>query len=101
MNRPILISRGTQTCALGSAIAGAVVAGKKNGGFDDYATAIAAMTGVQDTAYHPLRENVATYERLYQLYRKLHDAFGISGQKSGLSAVMKELLSLRDGVRGQ
>ena len=101
MNRPIFVSRGTQTCALGSAIAGAVVAGKKNGGYDDYATAIAAMTGVQETAYHPLRENVATYERLYQLYRKLHDAFGISGQKSDLSDVMKELLSIRDRVRGQ
>jgi L-ribulokinase len=101
MNRPIFISRGTQTCALGSAIAGAVVAGKKNGGYDDYSTAVAAMTGVQETAYHPLRENVATYERLYQLYRRLHDAFGISGQRSDLSDVMKELLSIRDRVRGQ
>jgi L-ribulokinase len=101
MNRPIFISRGTQTCALGSAIAGAVVAGKKNGGYGDYATAIAAMTGVQETAYHPLPDNVATYERLYQLYRRLHDAFGVSGHKCDLSNIMKELLAIRDGVRGQ
>ncbi len=33
--RPIKISRSAQTCALGAAIAGAVVAGKKAGGYDD------------------------------------------------------------------
>jgi L-ribulokinase len=99
MNRPLLIARSTQTCALGSAIAGAVVAGKQKGGYDDYPTAVAAMTGVQENVYHPLPENVAVYERLYKLYRKLHDAFGIAGHTSDVSDVMKELLCIRDSVR--
>ncbi len=101
MNRPLMIARSTQTCALGSAIAGAVVAGAHNGGYDDYATAVAAMTGVQDYVYHPIPQNVAVYEDLYKLYRKLHDAFGLAGHRVDLSGVMKELLSIRDGVRSR
>ncbi len=99
MNRPLMIARSTQTCALGSAIAGAVVAGKQKGGYDDYPTAVAAITGVQDNVYAPISENVAVYERLYKLYRKLHDAFGIAGHKADISDVMKQLLSIRDCVR--
>ena len=101
LNKPLMISRGTQTCALGSAIAGAVVAGKKHGGYDDFASAIAAMTGVQEHVYQPIPKNVAVYERLFKLYRKLHDAFGIAGHTADLSGVMKELLSIRDRVRGR
>ncbi|MDB6021348.1 MAG: araB, partial [Pedosphaera sp.] len=43
--RPMKLSRSGQTCALGAAIAGAVVAGKKAGGYDSFAPAQAAMTG--------------------------------------------------------
>ena len=39
MNRPLEISRSAQTCALGAAMAGAVVAGKKRGGHADFAAA--------------------------------------------------------------
>jgi len=101
MNRPLMISRSTQTCALGSAIAGAVVAGKKNGGYDDFDSAVKAMTGVQETVYHPIAANVNVYERLFKLYRQLHDAFGVAGHKADISNVMKELLEVRDSVRGQ
>lgn len=100
MNRPLMISRSTQTCALGSAIAGAVVAGKAKGGYDDFGTAVEAMTGVQETSYQPIAKNVAVYEKLFKLYRKLHDAFGIAGHKADISDVMKELLTIRDSVRG-
>jgi L-ribulokinase len=100
MNRPLMISRSTQTCALGSAIAGAVVAGAQKGGYDDFKTAVSAMTGVQDNVYKPNSDNVAVYERLYKQYRKLHDAFGIAGQSADLSGCMKELLAIRDSVRG-
>ena len=43
---------------------------------------------------------MATYEVLYQQYRELHDAFGISGEVRDLSRVMKTLLNLRDTARG-
>jgi len=99
MNRPIQISRSLQTCALGSAIAGAVVAGSKNGGYDAFPEAVAAMTGVQEHVYKPIPKHVAIYETLFQQYRTLHDAFGIAGTKSDLSNVMKVLLNVRDEVR--
>jgi L-ribulokinase len=100
MNRPIAVSRSLQTCALGSAIAGAVVAGKAQGGYDKFEPAINAMTGVQEYIYKPIPRNVAVYEKLYRLYKKLHDAFGLAGCRSDLSGVMKELLDIRDNVRG-
>ena len=96
LNRPVAISRSTQTCALGAAMAGAVVAGVERGGYGDFASAIKAMTGVQDKVYTPIPENVAVYERLYRLYRQLHDAFGVVGQTSDLDHVMKQLLEIRD-----
>jgi L-ribulokinase len=100
MNRPIAISRSLQTCALGSAIAGAVVAGKKNGGYDSFETAIEKMTGVQDRIFTPNPEAVAVYEKLFGLYRKMHDALGVPNTNSNLTDVMKQLLSIRDEVRG-
>jgi L-ribulokinase len=96
MNRPVAISRSAQTCALGAAMAGAVVAGAERGGHRDFASAINAMTGVQDKVYTPNPANVAVYEQLYRLYRQLHDAFGIAGHTSDLSGVMKQLLEIRD-----
>lgn len=99
MGRPILISRSAQTCALGAAIAGAVAAGSAAGGYDDFEQAIAAMTGVQEEVFEPIPENRAIYERLYGLYRRLHDAFGVRGCPDDLYDVMKTLLEIRDQVK--
>jgi len=98
MNRPINVARGLQTCALGSAMAGAVVAGPENGGYANFPQAIAAMAGAPSRVYEPNPKAVAAYETLYQQYRKLHDAFGVSGEMGDLSNVMKVLLDLRDKV---
>src|SRR5207249_6519681 len=51
--RPIKIARSAQTCALGAAIAGAVVAGKNAGGHDTYADAQRAMTGLKARVFKP------------------------------------------------
>ena len=75
--RPIKISRSAQTCALGAAIAGAVVAGKKAGGYDSFADAQRSMTGLKSRVFKPNPQAHAVYEQLYGLYRKLHDAFGL------------------------
>lgn len=97
--RPLQISRSDQTCALGSAMCGAVVAGKAAGGHDNFAEAAAAMTGVKDEVFTPIAENQATYNKLYALYRRLHDAFGVKGQSDDLYDVMKGLLEIRDEAR--
>ena len=99
MGRPVAISRSTQTCALGAAIGAAVAAGKEKGGHADFAGAVAAMTGNQKKVFKPSKANVELYNRLYTLYRKLHDAFGVAGHTADLSGVMKDLLNIRDEVR--
>lgn len=98
LNRPIAIARSLQTCALGSAIAGAVVAGKERGGYSDFDSAIAAMAGLQPRIFKPVPGQAVIYERLFQLYRQLHDAFGIAGHKANVSNVMKDLLAIRDEI---
>jgi len=85
------LSRSSQACALGSAIAAAVVAGAH----PDFATAQAAMTGLKDIAYRPIPGNQAVYLELYDLYRSLHDAFGGIAEAAGLGHVMKDLLAIK------
>ena len=94
-DRPMKVSRSAQTCALGSAIFGAVVGGA-------YATAEDAqvkMTGVKDRVYIPIPENVAVYKRLYAVYRQLHDAFGTTEWSGTLANVMKDLIAVREEAR--
>ncbi|HTQ37607.1 MAG TPA: ribulokinase [Pirellulales bacterium] len=99
MGRPLSVTRSQQTCALGSAIAGAVVAGKKAGGFDHFAEAITAMASPADRTFTPQPEAVAVYNKLYRLYRRLHDSFGVSGHSDALGDMMKELLAIRDAAK--
>jgi L-ribulokinase len=94
-NRPMMISASLQTCALGSCVAAAVVAGAH----PSFEAASKAMTRVQDKVFTPIAANVQVYEKLYKLYLQLHDAFGIAGTKSDVSGVMKELLAIRDSAR--
>ncbi len=95
MGRPLSISGSTQTCALGSAIAGAVAAGA----FESFADATSVMTALHPRQFTPDPARQATYNRLYTLYRQVHDAFGIKGHTSDISGVMKDLLAIRDEAR--
>jgi L-ribulokinase len=97
--RPMKVSRSAQTCALGSAIAGAVVAGKDAGGHAGYAAAQKAMTGLKPKVYKPSAKAHAVYRELYPLYRTLHDAFGTPDWQGNLHGVMKGLLDIRARVR--
>jgi L-ribulokinase len=98
IGREMKITRSTQTCALGSAIAGAVVAGKKSGGYDSFADAQAAMCGMKEATYKPNPENHKVYKQLYLLYKQLHDAFGLESYSGKMANVMKELLDIKDKV---
>jgi L-ribulokinase len=97
--RPIKISRSGQTCALGAAIAGAVVAGKAAGGYANYADAQKAMTGLKPRVFQPSPAAHAVYKELYSLYRKLHDAFGTQQAAGSLYDVMKQLIEIRNRAR--
>ncbi|MBI2424026.1 MAG: ribulokinase [Candidatus Hydrogenedentes bacterium] len=94
--RPMEISRSAQTCALGAAMAGAVA----GGAHPDFAAASAAMTAVQETRFEPIPANAAVYDRLYGLYRRLHDLFGATSLAENQFDVMKTLLAIRDEARG-
>ena len=97
--REMKISRSAQSCALGACIAGTVVAGKESGGYDDFAEAQAAMCGIKDVTYKPIPENHKVYQRLYTLYKQLHDAFGLQDWSGKLGNVMKDLLNIKDSVK--
>ncbi len=96
--REMKISRSAQSCALGACIAGAVVAGKKAGGYDNFPNAQAVMCGIKEATYKPIPENNSVYQKLYALYKQLHDAFGLQEWSGGLANVMKELLDIKDSV---
>jgi len=98
IGKEMKIARSAQTCALGSAVAAAVVAGADSGGYDNFADAQAAMCGFKDVTYKPIAENHAVYKKLYVLYKQLHDALGLKDSSAQLSNVMKNLLNIKDAV---
>jgi L-ribulokinase len=89
------VAGSSQTCALGSAIAAAVLAGAH----PDFAAAEAAMTSLRPESYQPVAENRAVYDELYALYRGLHDSFGGLTKSADLSHVMKSLLDIKYAQR--
>jgi len=93
--RPMKLSRSSQTCALGAAIAAAVVAGGAAGGYDSFAAAQHAMTGLKPKAFTPNPVACETYRQLYALYHQLHDAFGTTSWQGNCHNVMKQLLAIR------
>ena len=97
--RPMMVSRSAQTCALGSAIAGAVVAGEEGGGYATFEEAQRKMTGLKPRVYQPDPAAHEVYKELYELYRTLHDAFGTKQWQGNLSHIMKKLIEIRNRVR--
>lgn len=86
------VAGSSQTCAVGSAIAAAVIAGEH----PDFERAQAAMVVPARARYEPNATECAQYDRLYRVYRALHDAFGVAGSQLDLSFIMKELIAIRN-----
>ncbi|MBW6536297.1 MAG: ribulokinase [Mariniphaga sp.] len=66
LNMPIKVARSEQACALGSAMAAAVVAGV----YESTADAQKKMGSGIETEYRPIPENVEKYKILYEKYKK-------------------------------
>jgi L-ribulokinase len=94
---PMEVSANEQSCALGAAMAGAVVAGV----YPDFRAAAQAMVSVSDTVYEPIATNQEIYERLFRLYRRLHDLFGTKEYAENQFDLMKGLIAIRGEVRRQ
>lgn len=88
--KEIRISDSKQTAALGSAMFGAVAAGKDRGGFDQIFDAARSIPRLKPRVYRPNPAHAATYDQLYSLYCELHDMFG-----RGQLDVMKRLKAIR------
>ena len=91
---PIKLSASKQTPALGSAMFGAVAAGKALGGYDSIYDAAKVMAHIKDEVYLPDPENQKAYQKLYAEYIILHDYFG-----RGANDVMKRLKKIKAEVR--
>lgn len=89
------VAGSSQACALGSAISAAVLAGAH----PDFPSAQRKMTSLQRVTYRPRAAARRTYDQLYALYRRLHDAFGARAPQADLGSVMKDLLALKESVR--
>lgn len=69
LNRPILITRSEQACALGASMFAAAAAGL----YPSVQAAQEAMTSGFEAEYHPIPENAEKYQRLYEKYIRLGD----------------------------
>ncbi len=95
--RKIKIARQPLTCpALGSAMHGAVAAGRAAGGYDTIFEAARKMAHLQKDTYRPRKKAHEVYDRIFAEYRTLHDYFG-----RGANDVMKRLKALQAGQAAQ
>ena len=92
--REIRVTVSKQTPALGSAMFGAVAAGKSAGGYDSIYEAAQTMAHLKVETFKPIPEYQNVYEKLYADYLRLHDYFG-----RGENNVMKTLKKIKAEVK--
>jgi L-ribulokinase len=92
--RPCELAGTSQTCAVGAAMLASVAAKVYRSTEEAQAAMVPAPAGV----VQPNPEAVEVYARLYKLYRRVHDAFGIRSVDD-LSDIMKRLYEIRDEAR--
>jgi L-ribulokinase len=93
--REFKVADTAQAGGLGSAMFGAVAAGKARGGYDAIFDAAQKMARLKDIVYKPIPENQAVYEKLYAEYVTLYDYFG-----RGENDVMKRLKTIKAEAQG-
>jgi L-ribulokinase len=89
----VKVAASKQTPALGSAMFGAVAAGKAAGGYDTIYEATKVMAHQRAEKYQPDPSHKTVYDRIYAEYAILHDYFG-----RGENDVMKRLKALKAEV---
>lgn len=91
--KEVKVAASKQTPALGSAMFGAVAAGKAAGGYDTIYEATKVMAHQRAEKYQPDPVHKKIYDRIYAEYAVLHDYFG-----RGENDVMKRLKALKAEV---
>ncbi len=87
----MLVAGSSQACALGAAVAAAVLGGAHR----DFPSAQRAMTRLNNKRYTPNPAHRRVYNRLFEHYRALHDSFGGVRKSADFSHAMKELLVIK------
>jgi L-ribulokinase len=91
--REFKVAASKQAGALGSAMFGAVAAGKARGGYDSIFDAAQYMARLKEEVYKPIPANKQVYDQLFAEYVRLHDYFG-----RGENDVMKRLKKIKADV---
>ena len=94
--REIKITASKQTPALGSAMFGAVAAGRAVGGYDSIFEATPRMARLKKESFKPIPANQKVYDQLYAEYVRLYDYFG-----RGENNVMKTLKKIKSDALHQ
>ncbi len=94
--RELKVTASKQTPALGSAMFGAVAAGKSAGGYDTIFEAAPRMARLKKETFKPNPLAQRVYDKIYDEYSALHDYFG-----RGANDVMKRMKQLRTEYRRQ
>jgi L-ribulokinase len=96
LQRPMHTAASDQACALGAAVMASVAGGiHKN-----VLAAQKTMTSTKAQVYRPNAAATSIYDRLFGLYRSVHDAFGTPAPQGALNHVMKLLLTIQKSARG-
>jgi len=93
--KPLRVAGSHYTSALGGAIVAAVCAGIH----PSIEEAIKVMTSLSEVVYFPREKEPIIYDRLFNLYKDLHDCFGRPGHSLDMYPVMKELLHIKEETR--
>lgn len=91
--REFKLAASAQAPAVGSAMFGAVAAGKAAGGFDSIFDAAPIMGSLKDESFVPNPDATKVYDKLFAEYMLLHDYFG-----RGENDVMKRLKAIKADV---
>ncbi len=95
LNRPMAIAASAQAVALGAAIMGAAAALKGQPRFENVQEIQKRVCRLKEKVFQPDIKEAEVYNKLYQLYKELHDAFGLEEENGSLFKVMKELLNIK------
>lgn len=98
LNRPMAIAASSQTVALGAAIMGSAAALKGQPEYDNVQNIQNRICHLKSRVFEPEITEVEVYNKLYQLYCQLHDAFGLGIENKSLNNVMKQLLQIKKMV---
>jgi len=93
LNREIKVPLVNNITALGAAVCASVAAGIKNGGFDSFNEAVQMFANKEAIVYKPDKDNVKVYNRLYGVYKNLHDYFSRKQNNP-----MKELRNIQQSI---